>query len=64
MRGMIIKINESSTSRVSSMSMGLPWDKEERQEVINAKNAFFLPNEKFDEDKNGIKRERLPHPCP
>jgi hypothetical protein len=44
--------------------MGLPWDKEERQEAINAKKTFFHPNEKPHEEKNGIKRESLPHPWP
>jgi hypothetical protein len=27
--------------------MGLPWDKEERQEAINLKKSFFHPNEKL-----------------
>jgi hypothetical protein len=44
--------------------MGLPWDKEERQEATNAKKLFFHPNERPQEDKNGIKREILPHPWP
>ena len=44
--------------------MGLPWDKEERQEAINSRKEFFHPNEKPHEDKNGIKRESLPHPWP
>jgi hypothetical protein len=61
-RELIIEINEASINIVSSLFVGLPWDKEERQEAINAKKAFFLPNEKHDEDKNGIKRESLPHP--
>jgi hypothetical protein len=62
--GTVIRINEASINRITSFPMGLPWDKEERQEAITAKKAFFLPNEKPDEDKNGIKRETLPHPWP
>jgi hypothetical protein len=63
-RGLVMRINEASINRVSSLPLGLPWDKEERKESINAKKAFFLPNEKPDEDKNDIKREILPHPWP
>jgi hypothetical protein len=48
----------------STRYLVFPWDKEERQEAINAKKEFFLPNEKPNEEKNGIKREILPHPCP
>jgi hypothetical protein len=43
-------------------SLGIPWDKEERKEAINSRKAFFLQNEKPNEDKNGIKRESLPQP--
>jgi hypothetical protein len=42
--------------------LGIPWDKEKRKESINAKKEFLLHNEKSDEDKNGIKKETLPHP--
>jgi hypothetical protein len=42
-RELIIEINEASINIVSSLFVGLPWDKEERQEAINAKKAFFLP---------------------
>jgi hypothetical protein len=61
-RGLTIKINEASINKFSNLPLGIPWDKEERQEVVNSKKAFFLHNEKPDEDKNGIKRERLPNP--
>jgi len=64
MRGPIIIINEASINKITSLHMSLPWDKEERQKAIIAKKTFFLPNEKLDEDKNGIKRESLPHPWP
>jgi hypothetical protein len=63
-RGLVIRINEASISMVSSLPLGLPWDKEERKEAINSKKAFFLPNEKHDEEKNDIKREILSHPWP
>ena len=63
-RGLIIRVNESSINRISSFPMGIPLDKEDRKEAINAKNAFFLPNEKTHEYKNDIKWEILPHPWP
>jgi hypothetical protein len=56
-RGIKIRINEASINKVSSLPLGIPWDKEERKESINANKEFFLPNEKPDEDKNGIKRK-------
>jgi len=49
-RGLTITIHEASISRVSSLTLGIPWDKEERQEAINVKRAFSLQNEKLDED--------------
>jgi hypothetical protein len=61
-RGLTIKIKEAFINKISSLPLGIPCHKEERQESINAKKAFFLHNEKPDEDKNGIKREILPHP--
>jgi hypothetical protein len=42
------------------VSLGI---KRRDKESINVKKAFFLPNEKPHEEKNGIKREILPHPC-
>jgi hypothetical protein len=52
-KGLTIKINEASINNVSSLPLGIPWEKEERQEAINAKKTFFLHNEKPDEDKKG-----------
>jgi len=39
--------------------MGLPWDKEERKLGQKAKKEFFLPEEQFLEDKNGVRRASL-----
>jgi hypothetical protein len=52
----VIRVNESSIRKVFSLPMGLPWDKEDIQEDINAKKSFFHPNGKPQEDKNAIKR--------
>jgi hypothetical protein len=59
-KGLTIRINEASINKDSSLPMGIAWDKEKMKESINAKKEFFLHNEKPDEDKNGIKMERLP----
>jgi len=61
-RGLVIRINESSISRETIFPMGISWNKEGRQESVTTKKLLFLPNEKPNEDKNGIKRETLPHP--
>jgi hypothetical protein len=39
--------------------MGVPWDKEERKLGQKAKKEFFLPEEQFSEDKNGVRRASL-----
>jgi hypothetical protein len=52
-------VDEDTISIVLGFPMGLPWDKEERQEATNAKNLFFLIHEEPMEDKNGVKRESL-----
>jgi hypothetical protein len=39
-----MRINEASINKVYDLPLSLPWDKKERQESINAKKAFFLPN--------------------
>jgi hypothetical protein len=52
-RGLEIKVDEASISRVSNLPMGLPWDKEERQEATNAKKLFFHKNERPKKTKMG-----------
>lgn len=39
--------------------MGIPCDKEERKLRQKAKKEFFLPEEQFSEDKNGVRRASL-----
>jgi hypothetical protein len=61
-RRLVIRINETSIRRVSSLPLALPRDKEEMKEAINSNKAFFLPNKKPHEDTNGVKMEILPLP--
>jgi len=37
----------------------MPWDKEERKLGQKAKKEFFLPEEQYSEDKNGVQRASL-----
>jgi hypothetical protein len=63
-RGLEIHVDEATINRVSCLPMDFPWDKDERQEASDDKNLFFLSYEEPIEDKNGVKRERLPEPWP
>ena len=58
-RGLTIKLTPQSISRVTELPMGVPWDKEERKLGQKAKKEFFLPEEQFSEDKNGVRRVSL-----
>lgn len=61
-KGLVAYVNEDSISRITTLPKGVHWSKEERQEAINAKRGFFLPNEQTNEYHNGIIRKRLPYP--
>jgi len=57
--GLTIKLTPQFISRVTNLPMGVPWDKEERKLGQKAKKEFFLPEEQFSEDKNGVRRASL-----
>ena len=58
-RGLTLKLTPQLISRVTNLPMGIPWDKEERKLGQKAKKEFFLPEEEFWEDKNGVWRTSL-----
>jgi len=60
-RGLTIKLTPQLISRVTDLPLGIPWSKEERALGQKAKKEFFLLEEQFSEDKNGIQRASL-HP--
>ena len=58
-RGLTLKLTPQLISRVTDLPLGIPWDKEERKLGQKAKKEFFLPDEQFSEDKNGVQRTIL-----
>ena len=58
-RGLTLRLTPQFISRVTDLPMGIPWDKEERKMGKKAKEEFFLPEEQFSEDKNGVRRTSL-----
>lgn len=60
-RGLTLKLTPQLISRVTDLPLGIPWSKEERALGQKAKKEFFLPEEQFSEDKNGVRRASL-HP--
>lgn len=53
-RGLTLRLTPQLISRVTDLLMGVPWDEEERKLGQKAKKEFFLPEEQFSEDKNGV----------
>ena len=57
--GLTLRLTPQFISRVTDLPMGVPWDKEERKLGQKAKKEFFLSEEQFSEDKNGVRRASL-----
>ena len=51
-----MKLTPQLISRVTELPLGMPWDKEERKLGQKAKWEFFLLEEQFSDDKNGVWR--------
>jgi len=60
-RRLTLKLTTQLISRVTDLPLGIPWSKEETSLGQKAKKQFFLPEEQFSEDKNGVRRASL-HP--
>lgn len=58
-RGLTLRLTPQLIGRVTDLPMGTLWDKEERKLGKKAKEEFFLPEEQFSEDKNGVRRTSL-----
>ena len=59
-RGLTLELTHAFISRITGLPLGLPWSKEEKSLGKVAKKTFFLPDENPVEDKNGVRRTRLP----
>ena len=58
-RGLTLRLTPQLISRVTDLPKGVPWDKEETKLGQKAKKEFFLSEEQFSEDKNGVRRTSL-----
>jgi len=61
-RGLAISLNLQLISRVTTLTLGIKWRREDKTTSATSKNNFFFSNEKPTEDKNGVRREILPYP--
>lgn len=59
-RCLTLEVTLELISRVTSLPLGLPWNKEERSLGQAPKKAFFLPEEHPIEDKYRVRRASLP----
>lgn len=58
-KGFTLKLTPQYISRVTNLPLGIPWSKEERVLGQKAKKEFFLLEEQFSKDKNGVYRASL-----
>lgn len=61
-RGLTMEIALEFISKVISLSLGLPWSKEEKPLGQVSKKTFFQADEHPIEEKNGIRRKSIPYP--
>lgn len=57
--GLTPEITHELIIQVTVLPLGISWSKEERTLGQAAKTTFFLPEEQFAEDKNGVQRASL-----
>ena len=60
--GLSLEITPEVIGRITTLPLGFPWRKEDKGNKTLAKKKFFLEGEEEMEDKNGVRRERLPYP--
>jgi len=61
-RGLTLELTPDFISRIIGLPLGLPWSKEEKTLGQVAMKTFFQPKEHPIEDKNEVRRTRLPPP--
>ena len=62
LRGLSVTITPESISRITILPLRLQWRKEDKASNTLVKNKFFLEGEELIEEKNGIRRGRIPYP--
>lgn len=60
-KGLTLKLTPRLISQVTDLPLGISWSKEESSLGQKEKKEFFLPEEQFSKDKNGVWRANL-HP--
>lgn len=61
-RGLAITITPDLISKVSTLPLGVKWNREEKLFCTASKKSLLLPNEEYIEDKNGVRRGILHYP--
>ena len=59
-RGLVITITPDLISRVTTLPLGIKWNREDRVTSVVAMKSLFFPNEEHIKEKNGVRRESLP----
>jgi len=59
MRGLAISLSPKLISRVETLPLGIEWGREEKIASATTKKNFFTTNEKFVNEKNGVRKENL-----
>jgi len=57
-----IEISLEVIGRITTLTLGLPWRKENKGNIQIAKEKLVLEGEEATEDKNGVSRESMPYP--
>jgi len=61
-RGLSIDLTTIFIIRATTLSLGVPWRKEDKGDSQIAKRKFFLEGEEPIEENNGVRRASLPYP--
>ena len=61
-RGLSIELTPELIGIIMTLPLGVPWRKEDKGNSQTSKKKFLLKREEAMEDKNGVRRARLPHP--
>lgn len=58
--GLNIFVEEEIISQITEILRGQRWDRDDRALNLRENNNFFKPQEQYEENRNGVKRESFP----
>ena len=61
-RGLVITISPEVINRVTTLPLGIKWNREDRVNSATSKKNLFRSRERHVKDKNGVRRESLALP--